>query len=123
MLSMPTRQSSPRPATLTIERLETFGRIVRPTNLTRLEAIDEHHPDSIRDLVRLVDRHTPEVAANVNELSDYGLIEVEEDGRAKRPTIWYDEIEFSGDVPLHGLEGGDNASVAPKRLTYLCHSK
>lgn len=102
-----------RSSTLNIESLETFGRIFRPTNLTLLEAIAEHGPDSIRELARLVDRHPPEVTENVNELSDYGLIELVEDGRAKRPTIWYDEFEFSGDVPLHGLDDGGNASVAP----------
>lgn len=102
-----------RPSTLNVESLETFGRIFRPTNLTLLEAIAEQDPDSIRELARLVDRHPPEVTENVNELADYGLIELEEDGRAKRPTIWYDEIEFSGDVPLHGLESGDDASGAP----------
>lgn len=103
----------PRPSTLNIESLETFGRIFRPTNLTLLEAIAEHEPDSIRELARLVDRHPPEVTENVNELADYGLIELTEDGRAKRPTIWYDEIEFSGDVPLRGLGNGGNARVAP----------
>lgn len=102
-----------RPSTLNIESLETFGRIFRPTNLALLEAIVEHGPDSIRELARLVDRHPPEVTENVNELADYGLIELTEDGRAKRPEIWYDEIEFSGDVPLRGLDNGGNASVAP----------
>ena len=96
----------PRPSRLSIESLDTFGRIFRPTNLELLEAIGEHEPDSIRDLARLVDRHPPEVTENVHELNDYGLIELEEDGRALKPTLWYDKIEFSGDVPLAGLDGG-----------------
>jgi predicted transcriptional regulator len=95
-----------RPSRLSIESLDTFGRIFRPTNLELLEAIGEHEPDSIRDLARLVDRHPPEVTENVHELNDYGLIELEEDGRALKPTLWYDKIEFSGDVPLAGLDGG-----------------
>lgn len=102
-----------QPSTLYIESLETFARIFRPTNLTLLEAIAEHDPDSIRELARTVDRHPPEVTENVTELADYGLIELEADGRAKRPTVWYDEIEFSGDVPLRGLDSGGNASVTP----------
>ncbi|MFB6083791.1 MAG: helix-turn-helix domain-containing protein [Halorientalis sp.] len=88
------------PARLTVESLELFGRIFRPTNLELLEAIAEHDPASIRELARIVDRHPPEVTENVHELADYGLVELVEDGRAKRPTIWYDEIEVSGDVPL-----------------------
>jgi predicted transcriptional regulator len=102
----------PRPSRLSIESLETFGRIFRPTNLELLEAIGEHEPGSIRELARLVDRHPPEVTENVHELSDYGLIELVEDGRAMKPTLWYDEIEFSGDVPLAGLGGSSDDAAA-----------
>src|SRR6056297_2759275 len=98
---------------LSIESLATFGRIFRPTNLELLEAIVEHEPASIRELARIVDRHPPEVTENVHELADYGLIELEDEGRAKRPTVWYDEFEFSGDVPLHGLDTDSDAPVAP----------
>lgn len=105
--------AEPQPSRLSIEGLATFGRIFRPTNLELLEAIVEHEPDSIRELARLVDRHPPEVTENVHELADYGLVELEEHGRAKRPTIWYDEIEFSGEVPLRGIDVNGDVSVAP----------
>ncbi|MDL0126547.1 hypothetical protein [Halobacterium salinarum] len=88
----------PSEPTLSIENLETFGRVFRSTNLELLKAIVEHEPGSIRELARLVDRNPPEVLENVNELADYGLIELEEDGRAKRPVVWYDEID--ADIPL-----------------------
>lgn len=97
----------PKPSTLSVEDLETFGRIFRPTNLELLEAIADHEPESIRELARLVDRHPPEVTQNVTELADYGLVELEENGRAKRPTIWYDEIDV--DIPL----GQHSPDVAP----------
>lgn len=103
----------PRPAKLTIESLATFGRIFRPTNLELLEAIVEHEPGSIRELARAVDRHPPEVTENIHELADYGLIELENDGRAKRPIVWYDEIEFSGDVPLRGTDTGSDVGAVP----------
>lgn len=89
---------APRDATLSIEDLETFGRVFRATNLELLEAIVDHEPDSIRELARVVDRHPPEVLDNVHELADYGLLELEDDGRAKRPVVWYDEIEV--DIPI-----------------------
>jgi len=104
---------NPNPSRLSIESLATFGRIFRPTNLELLEAIVEHEPSSIRELARLVDRHPPEVTENVHELADYGLIELEDDGRAKRPTVWYDEFEFSGDVPIQGLDTDSDTPVAP----------
>ncbi len=36
----------------------------------------------------------------MTELADYGLVTLEENGRAKQPQLWYDEIEISGDIPL-----------------------
>jgi predicted transcriptional regulator len=102
-----------RSSTLVVESLETFGRLFRPTNLELLEAIAEHEPDSIRELARTVDRHPPEVTENVTELSNHGLIELERDGRAKRPRLWYDEVEISGDVPLRKSGDGSDVTAAP----------
>jgi len=93
----------PDEPTLSIEDLETFGRVFRSTNLELLEAIVEHEPESIRELARLVDRNPPEVLDNVNELADYGLIELEENGSANRPVVWYDEID--ADLPLTAPSG------------------
>jgi len=97
----------PKPSTLSMEDLETFGRIFRPTNLKLLEAIADHEPDSIRELARIVGRHPPEVTENVTELADYGLVELEQNGRAKRPVVWYDEIDI--DLPI----GQHSPDVAP----------
>ncbi|RZV06482.1 putative transcriptional regulator [Natrinema hispanicum] len=97
----------PKPSTLSVEDLETFGRIFRSTNLKLLEAIADHEPDSIRELARIVGRHPPEVTENVTELADYGLVELEQNGRAKRPVVWYDEIDI--DLPI----GQHSPDVAP----------
>ncbi|AGB32384.1 hypothetical protein C488_11994 [Natrinema pellirubrum DSM 15624] len=97
----------PKPSTLSVEDLETFGRIFRPTNLELLEAIADHEPESIRELARIVDRHPPEVTDNVTELADYGLVDLEENGRAKRPVVWYDEIDV--DIPI----GQHSPDIAP----------
>lgn len=98
---------------LHIESLATFGRLFRPTNLELLNAIIEHEPASIRELARCVDRHPPEVTENVHELTDYGLIELKDEGRAKRPIVWYDAFEFSGDVPLSGIDTGSDTPISP----------
>lgn len=88
----------PQEPTLSVADLETFGRIFRPTNLELLNAIVENEPESIRELARAVNRHPPEVTQNIHELVDYGLVELEETGRAKRPVVWYDEID--AEIPL-----------------------
>src|SRR6056297_1540263 len=97
----------PKPSTLSVEDLETFGRIFRPTNLELLEAIADHEPDSIRELARIVGCLPPEVTENVTELADYGLVELKQNGRAKRPVVWYDEIDI--DLPI----GQHSPDVAP----------
>lgn len=100
----------PGKPTLSIENLETFGRVFRSTNLELLEAIVEHEPQSIRELTRVVDRNPPEVLENVNELADYGLVELEEEGRSKRPVVWYDEINV--DLPLTPSSGRSKPASA-----------
>jgi len=104
----------PEPSRLVVESLETFGHIFRQTNLELLETIAEHEPNSIRELSRLVDRHPPEVTDNVHELADYGLIRLEDDGQAKKPQLWYDDIEIFGDVPLRSSsDDGSDITAAP----------
>lgn len=87
-----------RPAVLTVESLRTIGRIFRPINLELLGAVLDHEPSSIRELARCVDRHPPEVLDNVHELADYGLLVLQEEGRATRPVVWYDELDIA--IPL-----------------------
>jgi predicted transcriptional regulator len=88
----------PQPSELSVESFDTLARIFRRTNLELLQAIIEHEPESIRELARLVDRHPPEVLDNLNELEDYGLVELRDSGRAKRPVVWYEELDI--DIPL-----------------------
>ena len=45
----------------------------------------------------------------MNELADYGLIELEENGSAKRPVVWYDEID--ADLPLTTASGRSKANA------------
>ena len=72
--------------------------MTRPTNLELLRTIASAEPDGIRDLARLVDRDVRQVHRNLNELESLGLIELEDTGQSKRPTVWYDSI--SVDLPL-----------------------
>lgn len=91
--------------TLTVEDLETFGRVFRPTNLELLAAIATQDPGSLRELARFVERHPPEVNDNVAELVDYGLVELERNGRAKRPIVRYDEIDVELPIGDRSLDG------------------
>ena len=83
---------------LHIGSLATFGRLFRTTNLELLRAIVAQEPESVRALARAVDRNPPEVLGNLDELEAHGLVEFEQDGRAKRPVVHYDSIDV--DIPL-----------------------
>lgn len=102
---------APRESVLSVDTIETLGRMFRPTNLELLQAIVEHEPESIRALARAVGRNPPEVLDNINELVNYGLVQLEEDGQAKRPVLWYDEIDIA--IPLdRPADPGDETLVA-----------
>ena len=101
----------PRPSIFSVEDVETLGQIFRPTNLALLQAIAEHDPESIRALARAVDRHPPEVLENVTELENYGLIELREEGRSKRPVLFYDDIDI--EIPLRQVvDEADDSAVS-----------
>lgn len=72
---------------------EALDRILKPKNLELLRTIVNEAPASIRELGRLVDRDVKNVSTAVNELEELGVLELEQDGRTKRPVVWYDEIE------------------------------
>lgn len=90
--------------TLTLESLGALARVLRETNLELLQAIAEHEPESMRETARLVDWSIPQVKANLDELESYGLLRYEENGRAKRPILLYDDIQIHAHVLLGGGE-------------------
>lgn len=81
---------------------EDVHRVTRPQNLELLRAIVQHAPESIRETARIVGRDVRPVHRNLVELEDLHLIELVEEGQAKRPRVWYDAIEL--DLPLDGPE-------------------
>ena len=84
---------------------DTLHRVTRPKNLELLRTLARERPESIRETARLVDRDVRQVHRNLKELESLGLIEFEEDGRSKRPGVWYDEIAV--ELPLTGDDETD----------------
>lgn len=70
-----------------------LARVFSVRNLELIRAIAAHAPSSMRALAQLVDRDIKNVSENLHELEAIGLVELVEDGRAKRPVVPYDEIE------------------------------
>jgi len=78
--------------------IEDLHRVTRPTNLELLRTIVREEPSSIRETARMVDRDVRQVHRNLTALEELGLIDLETEGRSKRPTTWYDAIAV--DLPL-----------------------
>ncbi|EMA54038.1 HVO_A0114 family putative DNA-binding protein [Halococcus thailandensis] len=71
---------------------ENLHRVTRPRNLELLRTLANEQPESIRETARLVDRDVRQVHRNLTELEELGLVEFDDDGRSKQPSVWYDEI-------------------------------
>jgi len=89
---------------------EALERVVRAKNLELIRAIANHEPESVRELARLTDRDIKNVSTAVNRLAELGLVDLEDTGHTKRPTVWYDHVEIDIGVIA---DGPDESDVAP----------
>jgi len=55
----------------------------------------ETTPESLRELGRVLDRDIRGVHGSIATLEEYGFVELRQDGRAKHPVVWDDELEIS----------------------------
>jgi predicted transcriptional regulator len=86
---------------------DALSRVLSPANLELIRAIAADEPESIRETAALVDRDVKDVHRNLTELAELGMIELVQNGQAKRPSVWYDEIE------VHLPVGGGLTAAAP----------
>ncbi|GAA0296929.1 hypothetical protein [Halarchaeum salinum] len=73
-----------------------------PLRLEIAQTIAEHHPESMREAARLVDRDVSDVHGDLKHLEVLGILELEEGGPcgAMRPVVPFDRIEMHIDYPL-----------------------
>lgn len=86
--------------------METFT----PRVLDLIEAIRREEPSSINETARVVDRDVKNVHGELGRLARLGIVYFEEEGRSKRPIVWFDELVI--ELPF-GPEAGDTATAAP----------
>jgi predicted transcriptional regulator len=93
---------------LTFEDEADLVRLVTEPNLELLRVIARHEPGSMRETADLVDRDFKEVHRNLTELEAMNVIELREEGRAKRPVMRYDALDVR--IPL-GTDEEESDSV------------
>lgn len=83
---------------ITFQREEDLQRLLSANNIQLLRSIARESPGSIRALAREVGRDIRQVHDNLQELETYGLVELKDKGRSRRPSVWSDDIEI--EVPI-----------------------
>lgn len=99
----------PTPA-LSFASYEELMGALTPSVLELIGAIRREVPDSINDAARVVDRDVKNVHEELTRLAQLGIIYFEEEGRSKRPVVWFDELVI--DLPFES-EDGDTATATP----------
>jgi len=72
-------------------------RILTPKRLEMIEELmsEDVEVGSIRELAEVLERNPSEVHEDVHTLEEYGIVELLEEGRAKRPVVPYDDININ----------------------------
>ncbi|WP_115862829.1 HVO_A0114 family putative DNA-binding protein [Halorussus litoreus] len=89
---------------------DALDRVLNPKNLELLRTTLNREPASVRELARFVERDVKNVSTAVNELAELGVVELEAEGRAKRPVVWYDEIEVRYSLRDRDPDSGDRTA-------------
>lgn len=98
------------PPTLSFPSYDDLLETLTPRVLELIEAVRRESPGSINEAARVVDRDVKNVHGELTELARVGVIYFEEEGRSKRPVVWFDELLIS---LAFGPDAGDAASAAP----------
>ncbi|MFB6233603.1 MAG: transcriptional regulator [Haloarculaceae archaeon] len=92
-----TLDAGERPAPLhevVLQRESDLTDLLDPTNVELLRTIARESPPSIRETARLVDRDVRQVHDDLTDLARLNLLVFQQEGRAKRPVVWYDDIDI-----------------------------
>jgi predicted transcriptional regulator len=98
------------PPTLSFGSYDELMETLTPRVLDLIEVIRGEEPESINETARVVDRDVKNVHEELSRLAQLGIIYFEEEGRSKRPVVWFDELVI--ELPFDP-ETGDTATAAP----------
>lgn len=96
--------------TLSFASYEDLMGTFTPSVLDLIGSIRRGQPASINEAARVVDRDVKNVHEELTRLAQLGVIYFEDEGRRKRPVVWFDELVI--DLPLES-EDGDTAAATP----------
>lgn len=101
-------QSADLSPTIGFESYDELMATFTPTVLELVETIRAEEPDSINEAARSVDRDVKNVHEELSRLAQLGIIYYEDEGKRKRPVVWFDELVIT--LPVEP-EAGDSATA------------
>jgi predicted transcriptional regulator len=84
---------------------DELSKLLTERRMETIEVIMTEEPDSIRELARILDRGLREVHDDVHTLEEYGVVELRDEGRYKKPVVPYDDIDISVRLSREGAVG------------------
>lgn len=78
--------------------------ILTPANLSLIQAIAQHRPDSVSRLAELLERKQSNVSRSLQELAKWGIVRMVRDGQAIRPTLAATHIDVDLVANTYRLE-------------------
>lgn len=96
---------------LNFEDPARIQRLLTPERVELLQSVMTDPPDSVRGLAARLDRHVNDVHHDVQLLAEYGVLILEETGRAQRPIVPYEEIH----IEVRLAPPGDDEGSLPVR--------
>lgn len=94
--------------TISFESYDELMDTLTPRVLDLVEVIRQDEPESINETARFVGRDVKNVHEELSRLAQLGIIYYEEEGRRKRPVVWFDELVIN--LPLEP-DAGDTATA------------
>ena len=77
-----------------VTSMESIGRLLSEENLAMMDAIREHHPETVSELAKLISREQSNVSRTLSRMADFKLIELVETNGRKKPVVNWDEISI-----------------------------
>jgi predicted transcriptional regulator len=81
-----------------------------PRVLELIETVRREEPGSINETARAVDRDVKNVHEELTRLARLGIISFEEEGRRRRPVVWFEELVI--DLPFES-KNQDATTASP----------
>ncbi len=78
--------------TLSFESYDRLFATFTPTTLDLLDVVRRKQPASINEAARMAGRDVKNVHDELTRLANMGVIFFAEEGRAKRPVVWFDDL-------------------------------